>query len=277
MTENNRPHAAPDGNVLGVVEPVGMAISASFANVKGRVAIVASPARLAIFHPLHPHLVTVGLGDKNIRMTFPATKHFGMDFMAEGDSADIFGQNIQFDSIAMTGDAVVTDTKSSVTVMTGPTRRAGLHLLHANLIAIGFGLEHVRMTLPTAETIGVHLMTKGNLSHRTLDGNIFRTLMTTATITLDTEGAISVVTGPTGRASLHLLHSHFIAIGLGLKYVRMAFPATEHFSVDFVAEKDSSDRTLNLYFFRILEIIAMASYAVSRNVKSCTTIMTDAA
>ena len=73
MAEDNPTHRALYRNIFGVGEIPQMAGGAIFADTKSGVTIVTGATRLTGFHALHAHLVTIGFGDKNIRVTFCTT------------------------------------------------------------------------------------------------------------------------------------------------------------------------------------------------------------
>jgi hypothetical protein len=231
MAEKNGPDATLDGDILRVGKRAGMTGGASLADTESRVAIMAGTAGFAILHPGHANLVAVGLGDKDIRMTFSTAEHLCMDVMTERNSADILSLNRHVSGIAVTGHTVACNTKRSIAIMAGAAGFSGFHLFHTDLVAVGFGFKGVRMTFFTAEHIDMCIVAENNRSHRTLDRDILCALMTTSTIGFDTEGVIAIMTSTAGLSAFHLFHANLVTVGLGPEGLRMTFVATEHFGV----------------------------------------------
>ena len=73
MAEDNPTHRTLYRNIFRVGEIPQMAGGAIFADTKSGVTIVTGTTRLTGFHRLHTHLVTIGFGDKNIRVTIGTT------------------------------------------------------------------------------------------------------------------------------------------------------------------------------------------------------------
>ena len=70
MAEDNLTHRTLYQHIFGVGEIPQMAGGAIFADTKSGVTVVTGATRLTGFHALHAHLVAIGFGDKNIRVTF---------------------------------------------------------------------------------------------------------------------------------------------------------------------------------------------------------------
>jgi hypothetical protein len=250
---------------------------ARFPNSESRVAIMAGTAGFAILHSGHANLIAIGLGNKNIRMTFSTAEHLRMDIVTEWNSANVLSLNLQVCGIAVTSHTVACDTKSGIAIMAATAGFSGFHLFHTDLVAVGFGFKCVRMTFVTTEHLDMCIVAEDNRPHRTLDGNILCALMTTSTIGFDTEGVIAVMTGTAGFSSFHLFHANLVTVGLCLEGLRMTFIATEHFGVNGMTENNLTHRTLLRNIFRVSEITLMAGGTIFADTKSGITIVTGTA
>jgi hypothetical protein len=247
---------------------------ASLADTESRVAIMTGSAGFAILHPGHANLIGVGLGDKNIRMTFATAEHLRVDVMTERNSADILRLNRHVSSITVTGHTVSCDTKRGITIMAGTAGFSVFHLFHTDLVAVGLGFKGVRMTFVATEHINMCIVAENNRSHRTLDGDILRALMTSSTIALDTEGVLAIMAGTAGFSTFHLLHANLVTVGLGPEGLRMTFIATEHFGVICMAEDNPAHRARYRNIFRVGEIALMAGGAIFTDTKSGIPVVT---
>jgi hypothetical protein len=127
-----------------------MAGGAIFADTKSGVTIMTGTTRLTGFHRLHTHLVTVGLGPEGLRLTFIATEHFGMGYMAEDNPTHraLYRNIFRVSEITlMAGGTIFADTKSGITIVTGTARLTGFHTLHPHLGTIGFGDKNIWVTI----------------------------------------------------------------------------------------------------------------------------------
>ena len=70
MAEDNATHRTLYRDIFRVGKIPQMAGGAIFTDTKSGVTIVTGATRLAGFHAQHTHLVAIGFGDKNIRVTF---------------------------------------------------------------------------------------------------------------------------------------------------------------------------------------------------------------
>jgi len=73
MAEDNPTHRTLYRDIFRVGKIPQMAGGAIFTDTKSGVTIVTGATRLTGFHALHTHLVAIGFGDKNIRVTFCTT------------------------------------------------------------------------------------------------------------------------------------------------------------------------------------------------------------
>ncbi len=92
------------------------------------------------------------------------------------------------------------------------------------------------MAFIAAEHPGMDIMAEDDLSHCALHGDIFRTLVAIAAVARNTERSVAVVTGAAGFTGFHLLHADQVTVAFRDKDVRMAFIATKHLGVSFMAE-----------------------------------------
>jgi hypothetical protein len=194
-----------------------MTSGAVFTHTESGIAVVAGTTGRTGFHPLHTNLIAVGLGFECVGVAFVAVKHLCMNGMAERNLADVLGLNSHINSVDVTSGAVFTHTESGIAVVAGTTGRTTLHLLHTNLVTIGFRLEYVRVAFVATERFCVSIVTKDNLSHSTLYADLRRTQVTAATVAFDTKSRIAIMACPARFTSLHLLHTNLVTVGYCLK------------------------------------------------------------
>ena len=94
----------------------------------------------------------------------------------------------------MAGFAVAGDTEGRIAIVAGAARLASFHLLHADLIAVGFGSECAGMTFITTKHPGMNIVAKNDFADSALDSDIFSALMAVAAVTLDAECGVTIMT-----------------------------------------------------------------------------------
>jgi hypothetical protein len=127
------------------------------------------------------------------------------------------------------------------------------------------------VTFVATEHFGVHVVAKDNRTHRTLDGNIHCSLVATTTIAFDTERGISIMAGSARLTVFHLLHTHLIAVGIGLEGRWVTFVAFEHGRV-FIMTKEHRADIFGLHGH--VNRIIMTSSAVATDTESRLAVMT---
>ena len=173
-------------------------------DAEGAVAIMAGPAGLSVFHPLHADLVTVSLGFEDIRMALIAAKRIGVHIMTEGDFADraLHGDRPH---TGMTITAVTFDAKGAVSVMAGATRLAFFHFFHTNPVTVALWHKKVGVTFVAAKHVGVNVVTEHDFLGNTVV-NFHITGVAGGTVSANAESFGLIMTKTAGLTVFHLRH-----------------------------------------------------------------------
>ena len=274
VAKDNRAHRTLHGNI----HRAAMTSAAVALDTKRCPSVMAGPAGRTVLHLLHADLITVGLGLKGVRMTFVTGEHSAVLRMTEGDGPDIFGLYCHIDGTGMAFGTVASDAESIFSVVTGSAGRAVFHFFHPDLVAVGFGPEHIGVAFATREVFGVIFMAEKNGPDATLDSDILRVGqragMTGGACLADPESRVAIMAGTAGFAILHPGHANLVAVGLGDKKIRMTFSTAEHLRVDVMTERNSADiLSLN----RHVSGVAVTGHTVASDTKRGIAIMAGAA
>jgi hypothetical protein len=196
VAKDNLSHRALHGNVHRTLVT---ATTVTF-DTKCCITIVAGTAGLTSLHLLHTDLIAIGLGLEYARMAFVAAERFRVSVVAKNNlSYRALHGNIH--RLLVTATTVAFDTKCCIIIVAGTARLTSFHLLHANLVTVGFRSEGVRVAFVATEHFGVDTMTESNVTDGTLDGDILGvieiTSMAIAAISTDIKRSIAVVAGTT--------------------------------------------------------------------------------
>jgi hypothetical protein len=274
MTKKNGPGCIPNNDILFVCNAGRMADVAIFTDAERRITVVASTTGRPGRHLPHSHLVAVGLGIKYAGVTFAATKHLSMKCMTERDSINIIGFDAHINGSTVTSGTVFGNPKRRIAIVTGAAGFTCLHFLHPNLVAVDFGLEHLRMTFITAEHLGVNIVAERNCADVfSLNHQVNSPCVASYTVTTHAESRITIVTGTTGFTCLHFLHANLVAVGLGSEDIGMAFIATEHLGVNIVPKNNLSHGAVDKDVISEIKFPGMASAAIFADVERSLTVM----
>ena len=190
-----RDHANAIGLNGDLVRDTAVAVGAVLCDAKSCVAIVTCAAGFTCLHLGHADLVAVGFGLEGPGMAFVTTEHAEMGGMRKINGANITLHDDLIRGAAVTGGAIFGDVESRVAIMTCATGLTLPHLGHADLVAVGFGLEDLRVAFVAAELLGMDSVGKKDFADNTLDRHIFGTCMAVAAVAFDAERCIAIMTG----------------------------------------------------------------------------------
>ncbi len=252
----------------------GMAGGAVVFDTKRSLTVVASATGGTRFHPPHADLVAVGFCSESIGVAFVTAEHLSMNGMAEGNRTDTPGPNGHLTCIAVTGGTITADAESGTAVVTGAARVTGLHLLHADLVAVGFCFERFRVTLAATEHFRMQGMAEGDGADvLCLNGHINGSVVAGDAVAAHAESGITVVAGATRFTILHLLHTNPVAVGLGPENIGVAFTTLKHVGVEIVTEDDRPDTAPDGNVLSVINPPDMATCAIFTDTKRGLPIM----
>ena len=192
-----RDHANFLGLNADLIRSIAMTVTAVFGDAERRVAIVAGATGFSLPHLRHADLVAVGLGFEGVGMAFVTAEHVEMRGMRERNHTNITLNVNLGRGTAVTGGTVSGDAESRVAIMTSATGRPLPHLRHADLVAVSFGLEYVRVAFVAAERLSMGVMGEKDFADKALDCYILGTRMAVAAVACDAERRVTIVAGST--------------------------------------------------------------------------------